>query len=69
MLQFKNLSNPAADDGVQLVDDGDWSIKYRLRRHCCKYRLLFLALVLLFLAGVLFAVIFTLIKKSNSEGM
>lgn len=63
------LSNPAADDEVDLLDDGDLSIKYRLRRHCCKYRLIVLAVVLLFLAGAIFAVIFTLTKKSNTEGM
>ena len=66
---LKNLKNPAADDNIELFDDDDLSIKYRLRRQCCKYRLLVLAFVLLFLVAAIFAVIFTLIKKSNSEGM
>ena len=67
---LKNLRSPAADDEVELVDDGDSvDIKYRLRRHCSKCRLFVLALVLLFLAGAISAVVFILTKKSNSEGM
>ena len=67
---LKNLRSPAADDEAELVDDGDSEdIKYRLRRHCSKCRLFVLALVLLFLAGAISAVVFVLTKKSNSEGM
>lgn len=68
MLQ--NLRSPAADDEAELVDDGDSvDIKYRLRRHCSKCRLFVVALVLLFLAGAISAVVFILTKKSNTEGM
>ena len=69
MPLLKNLGDPAADDEVELLGDGYLSIQYRLRSHCCKYRLLVLALVFLFVAAVIFAVTFTLVKKSNSEGM
>ena len=67
---LRNLRSPAADDEVDLVDGGDSvDIKYRLRRHCSKCRLFVLALVLLFLAGAISAVVFIRAKKSNSEGM
>ena len=67
---FRNLRSPVADDEVELVDDGDSvGIKYRLRRHCSKCRLFVLALVLLFLAGVIFAVVFIVNKTSSSEDM
>jgi len=67
---FRNLRSPAADDEVELVDDGDSvGVKYRLRRHCRKCRLFVLALVLLFPAGVIFAVVFIVNKTSSSEGM
>lgn len=71
MPLLRNLSDPAADDEVELlaIGDGYLSIQYQLRSHCCKYRLLVLAVVFLFLAPVIFAVTFTLVKKSNSEGM
>ena len=59
--------SPAADDEVELVDDVD-SVNI-LRRHCSKRRLFVLALVLLFLAVAVSAVVFILTKKSNSEGM
>ena len=63
-----NLRSPAADDKAELVDDGESvGIKYRLRRHCSKCRLFVLALVLVFLAGAIFGVVFIL--KSKSKGM
>ena len=66
----RNLRSPAAGDDVELIDDGDsLGIKYKLRRHCSKWRLLVLALVLLFLAAVIFAVVFILTKKPNTAGM
>ena len=67
---LRNLRSPAADDEVELVDDGDSvDIRYRLRRHCSKCRLFVLALVFLFLAGSISVVVFIHTKKSNSEGM
>lgn len=67
---LRNLRSPAADDEFEMVDDvKSVDIKYRLRSHCSKRRLLVLALVLLFLAGAISAVVFLLTKKSNSEGM
>ena len=67
---LRNLGSPAAGDEVELVDDGDSvDIRYRLRRHCSKCRLFVLALVILFLAGAISALVFILTKKSNSAGM
>ena len=69
MWLLKNLRSPAEDDNVELLDDGDLGIKYRLGRRWRKYRFLVLALVFLFLAVVVFAIIFAVTKKSNSKGM
>ena len=69
---LKYLRNPAADDNVELLDesdDGDLSIKYRIQRHWRKYRLVVLPPIFFILAVVVFAIIFALTKKSNSEGM
>ena len=63
-----NLRSPALSDEVELIDGGDSvDIKYRLRGHRSKYRLFVLALVLIFPAITIFAVIFTRTKKSSSE--
>lgn len=67
---LRNLRSPAAGDDVDLIDDGDSvGIKYQLRHHCSKCRLLVLVLVLLFLAAVIFPVVYILTKKPNTEGM
>lgn len=57
---MSNLGNPVADDRVELVDDEQVGIKYRLRK-CGKCRLIVISLVILCVIGaaVALAVILT----------
>lgn len=58
--KMSNLGNPVADDRVELVDDEQVGIKYRLRK-CGKCRLIVISLVILCVIGaaVALAVILT----------
>lgn len=69
-----NLKNQAGDDNVELVDDGELSITFRVRRQCWKHHKLvnvvLLVGVLFVCAGVILAVVFGLkYSKSSSKGM
>lgn len=58
--KMKNLGNPVSDDRVELVDDEQVGIKYRLRK-CGRCRLIFISLIVFFVIAiaVALAVIFT----------
>ena len=46
-----DLGNPVADDRVELVDDEQVGIKYRLRK-CGKCRLIVISLIVLFVIAI-----------------
>lgn len=53
--KMSNLSSPVADDRVELVDDEETGIKYRLRK-CGRCRLIVISLIVLLVIGVAVAV-------------
>ena len=60
------LGSPAADDTVDLVDD---EVGFKLGKFCGKYRLRLLVGLLIFLAiaGIVFAVAWTLTRRMYHE--
>ena len=48
---MSKLENPVTDDRIELVDDEQVGIKYRLRK-CGKCRLIVISLIILFVIGI-----------------
>ena len=60
------MTSPTADDSVELVDEEQaLGVKYRLRQcFCGKYRRLVIALlILLFVGGIVFGVVWVLTRR------